>query len=92
MLGLGDALVKQGKLRQAKMAYESIPKIPAYVNWPFKETLAHRIANMEALQKKMGRRFLVASMLLNQRCCFSHQWPALAATQTCNPAGRYVCP
>ncbi len=48
MLGLGDALVKQGKLRQAKMAYESIPKIPAYVNWPFKEAsrIASRIWNL----------------------------------------------
>lgn len=91
MLGLGDALVKQGKLRQAKMAYESIPKIPAYVNWPFKETLAHRIANMEALQKKWvadsGCVDAVEPAML-----FQSSMACTCCHATCNPAGRYVCP
>ena len=91
MLGLGDALVKQGKFRQAKMAYESIPKIPAYVNWPFKDALTYRIQHMESLQRKWvadsGCVDAVEPAMLFQStmactCCHA----------TCNPAGRYVCP
>lgn len=52
LYGLGDALVKQGKLRQAKLIYESIRRVPAYPTWPYKDHLEHRLNNMQSLQAK----------------------------------------
>ncbi len=52
LLGLGDALVKQGKLRQARMVYESIRRVPAYPSWPYKDVLEMRLTNMSWLQNK----------------------------------------
>ncbi len=52
LLGLGDALLKKGKQRQARIVYESIMQVPNYVHWPYKELLMHRINNMDMLQKK----------------------------------------
>lgn len=55
LYGLGDALVKQGKLRQAKLVYESIRRVPAYPSWPYKDLLDQRLNNMESLQVKFVR-------------------------------------
>ena len=55
LYGLGDALVKQGKLRQAKMIYESIRRVPAYPTWPYKDLLDQRLNNMQNLQVKFVR-------------------------------------
>lgn len=52
LLGLGDALLKQGKKREARIVYESIPNIPAYKCWPFKDVLQQRLDNMDCLQRK----------------------------------------
>jgi hypothetical protein len=52
LLGLGDALLKQGKKRQAKLVYESITRIPAYKTWPFKDRLQVRLENMDVLHHK----------------------------------------
>jgi hypothetical protein len=54
LLGLGDALLKQGKQRQAKLVYESIRRIPAYPSWPFKNHLDCRLNNMDRLQHKFA--------------------------------------
>ena len=89
MLGLGDALVKQGKLRQAKMAYESIPKIPAYVNWPFKEALANRLQNMETLQQKWVAESGCVDVA-EPAMLFQSTMACTCCHATCNPAGRYI--
>jgi hypothetical protein len=52
LYGLGDALVKQRKLRQAELVYESIRRVPAYPTWPYKDLLAQRLNNLQNLHVK----------------------------------------
>ena len=52
LLGLGDALLKRGDLREAKIVYKSIPNIGNYKHWPYKHVLNHRLANLKTLQRK----------------------------------------
>lgn len=52
LLGLGDALLKRGDIRTARIVYESIPNVGNYRHWPFKEVLKQRLCNMETLRKK----------------------------------------
>ncbi len=79
LYGLGDALVKQGKLRQAKLVYESIRRVPAYPTWPYKDLLDQRLNNMQNLQVKFVRDS-VAWMCKSLPCFSNHPSPALAVT------------
>lgn len=51
-LGLGDAYLKQGKLKQARVSYESVKRAPSYPSWRYKDVLKTRLANLEALACK----------------------------------------
>lgn len=52
MLGLGDALLKNGQIDQARSAYRSIRSLPSYETWDFKDVLETRLANLETLSAK----------------------------------------
>lgn len=48
ILGLGDAYLKQGKIAQARMSYQSVQRAPSYRCWPYQRQLEARLANLEA--------------------------------------------
>ncbi len=52
LLGLGDAYVKQGKLKTARIAYRSAKRAPSYSSWLYQEELECRLANLDELQSK----------------------------------------
>ena len=49
-LGLGDAFAKQGKLAQARAAYENVLRVPSYPNWTYFHMLEARLAQLDQLQ------------------------------------------
>lgn len=51
-LGMGDAYLKEGKLKEAKVAYENIRRIPSYPTWLYQQDVEHRLANLDALAAK----------------------------------------
>ena len=87
LLGLGDAFLKQGKLEQAKMVYETVRRVPAYDSWPYQKTLEHRLANMECLSVKFradsGQLDVAEPAMM-----FQSSISCTACHATCNPASR----
>ena len=87
LLGLGDAFLKQGKLQQAKMVYETVRRVPAYDSWPYKKILEHRLDNMDCLSRK----FRADSGLLDvsePAMLFQSSISCTCCHATCNPASR----
>ena len=51
-LGLGDALLKQGKITDARRAYQSVKDSPNYQTWKYQNVLDARLARMEELRDR----------------------------------------
>jgi len=51
-LGFGDAYLKQGKIKQARIAYESVKRAPSYPSWQYKDLLEARLGNLPTLKLK----------------------------------------
>jgi len=49
-LGLGDAFAKQGKLAQARAAYENVLRVPVYHSWTYYHLLEARLDQLDKLQ------------------------------------------
>lgn len=49
-LGLGDAFAKEGKLPQARAAYENVMRVPAYITWSYLHLLETRLEKLNQLQ------------------------------------------
>jgi hypothetical protein len=52
LLGLGDVLLKAGKLWRARMVYEGVKRAPHYSTWPYRDRLEARLAEPERLRDK----------------------------------------
>lgn len=52
LMGLGDVFLKQGRVAQARMSYNSVKRCPNYAGWVYKDQLEHRLKNLETLRDK----------------------------------------
>ena len=51
-LGLGDAFLKQGKIAEARRAYQSAKDCPNYRGWKYQTVVEARLANLEAFKNR----------------------------------------
>ncbi|MGA2052869.1 MAG: hypothetical protein ABSH19_06125, partial [Opitutales bacterium] len=50
-LGLGDAFAKQGRLTQAREAYENVMRVPDHISWSYLHLVDGRLRKLDQLQK-----------------------------------------
>lgn len=95
-LNFGDMLVKAGKLDEAKTMYEAIRIAPSFQDWPYKELVAKRIAEMELnmtifnTQQKLTALEHDRQMMINSAvsCTGCHQMSHMEFVQNTIPSGQ----